>query len=168
METSLIIVSWLSLAGHQKVMIYMFGTCKWHTMAMGPLRQATGPHRSGAGVGVGMLRCWGFPYLKRFFGFLVFCSLVYWFVGFLVSWFLGFKVYWFLGFKTSKFQGFNDPILPNVPFMFLIDIDLISKFKILLDGSSRFIGARLSPTFSKPWISNILRFIKNGPGLSLN
>ena len=34
--------------------------------------------------------CWGFPYLKKFLGFLVF--------GLLVSWFM---VFWFLGFKTS-------------------------------------------------------------------
>ena len=65
-----------------------------------------------------------------------------------MSWFL---VSWFLVLKVSKFQGFKIPLmlLKNIGsillishYMFLIDIDPISKvFKILLDGSSEFVGA---------------------------
>ena len=38
------------------------------TLNLGPLTQATGPLRSGAGVGVGILRGAGDPFLE-FFGF---------------------------------------------------------------------------------------------------
>ena len=63
---------------------------------------------SGAGVRARILRvvgckdgsryvegCWGFPFLKKCIGFVV-----YWFLGswFFVSWFLGLLVSWFLDF----------------------------------------------------------------------
>ena len=84
-----------------------------------------------------------------FFGLLAF--------GFLVSWFF---VPWF---KRSCFLGFKNPPMffkRSVPYYqfpiscFLTDIDVISKIsRILSDGSSSFIGARLfffiwSPTIS--------------------
>ena len=90
--------------------------------------------------------------------------LVFWFLGFLlsrflVSWFqrpfdfwfpgfnyfrlLGLLVPKFLGCLLSKFQGFNGPILLKNHLCFQEDIDPISKtFKILLDGSAGFPGAR--------------------------
>ena len=59
---------------------------------------------------------------------------------------------WFLVFNVSKFQGFKKTLmcledigsmLPNLYFMFLVDIDLQSKiFKILLNGSAGFLGGR--------------------------
>ena len=74
--------------------------------------------------------------------------LDFWFLGFKDPWFLIFRVSRFLGFKHSKNPSMilNDiwSILPIFHFMFLIDIDLISKIiKILLDGPSGFSGARL-------------------------
>ena len=89
--------------------------------------------------------------------------LVYWFLGvfvsrFLGSWLLGFK---FLGFLVSWFLGFNSPgLLVSTSLGFEVakiyqtfiscfqeDIDLVSKiFKILLDGSSGFVGAHLFHT----------------------
>ena len=78
--------------------------------------------------------CCGFPYLNIKKGFLVswlFGSLVF---GFLVSWFE----------KTLMFSKDICDMLPNFNFMILIDIDPISKiFKIVLDGSSGLLGARL-------------------------
>ena len=80
---------------------------------------------------------------------------VSWFLGFSVSQCLGSLVAWFLGFGVSKFLSFIDSKNCNVfkrdwfhiakiVFHIFIDIDLISKiFKILLDGSSGFVGARL-------------------------
>ena len=50
----------------------------------GPLRQATGPPRSGAGVGVGML-------------------MVLWFYGFMDLRFYGFMVLWFYALVITKF-----------------------------------------------------------------
>ena len=94
--------------------------------------------------------------------------LVSWFLGFLVSWFLGvwflgfvffgflvswFMASWFLGFEVSKFQRFEIiqcfwrmlvPYYQISMSCFLVDDDLISKlFKIVLDGSSGFVGACL-------------------------
>ena len=53
-----------------------------------PLRQAPGPPRSGAGVGVGMLM------FLWFYGFVIFG---FWFCGFMVLWFCGFMVCGFYG-----------------------------------------------------------------------
>ena len=79
---------------------------------------------SGAGVGIGMLRGRGW-------------FLVSWCLGFLVSWFRSFLVSKFLGFKASK-------IYKIICSCFLEDTDPISKiFKILLNGSSGLVGARL-------------------------
>ena len=85
--------------------------------------------------------CWGFPYLK-----------IKKFLGFLVSRILGFLVSEFLVFKDSPnplmFVKDICSVLPNVHFMFLEDIDKIFKiFKMLLDGSSGFVGARLFQNF---------------------
>ena len=74
-----------------------------------------------------------------------------WLLGFLVAWFLGFLVSWclvswFLGLVMSWFQSFKDS---EVPLMFLIDIDFISKvFEIDLDGS---------PSFSAPAFSKVVK-----------
>ena len=92
----------------------------------GPLRQATGPPRAGAGVGVGMLRGAGdSPHLKI--------------ETFKVSWFLGFLVSWFFvsGFLDSKIYQISISC-------FLEDICPISKLiEILSTGSSSFFGAHL-------------------------
>ena len=61
------------------------------------------------------------------------------------------KVYWFIGFfffgggfLVSWFDSFSFKDLLNFHFMFLEHDDLISKFfKILLDGSPSFFGARI-------------------------
>ena len=109
------------------------------------------------GFSVSCFRFWflGF-FVSKFLG-----SKVYWlldfkvsgFLGFRVSWFRGFKASWFqsflvLGFNISKFERLNDPRLPSFHFMFLIDIDPISKiFKKLSDGSTGLFGARLFQNF---------------------
>ena len=116
-----------------------------------------GAPRSGAGVEVGMLRGVGIPYSKiKNMYFLV--------VGCLVSWFQGFSVFWFPSFLLSWFQRFNKSlmfskdilsILPHFSFMFLIDIDLISKISNLLShGSSGLFGARLFPNRQAYWFQN--------------
>ena len=101
---------------------------------------------------------------------------VSWFQGLLVSWFLGFRflgfllfgllvswllVPWFGCFLVSKCQkAFNCFLKILVPYYqthiscFWEDIDLISKnFKIVLDGSSGFFGARLFGNCTKSWFS---------------
>ena len=96
--------------------------------------------------------CWRFHYLKSVLvswfqvsWFLGFRFIVFLFPAFLVPWF---KLFWLLGFTISQFRRFNDPIFRNFNFIFLIDIDLISKiFKTLLDGSSGLFGARLFQYF---------------------
>ena len=71
-------------------------------------------------MGVGMLSG------KEFLGFLVF----------------GLFVSWFQSFLVPNCLSFED--LPHFHFMLLINIDPIFKiFKICVDGSSSFVGARL-------------------------
>ena len=58
--------------------------------------------------------CQGFPYLKKFIGFvnpwfLVSWLLGFWFLGLLVSWFS-----WFLGFRASWFLDFKDSENPSM------------------------------------------------------
>ena len=79
----------------------------------------------------------------------------------MVSLFIGFfgsKLLVFVWFFVSWFLGFKD--LTNFPVVFQEEIDPISKiFKILLHGSSGFVGARLfqhRQSFEFPK----LRFIK--------
>ena len=67
--------------------------------------------RSGAGVGVGMLRGGGGSTV------LVSWCLASWFQSFLVSEYLGFKIDRLLGFLFSKF---SDPILLKNHFMFSV------------------------------------------------
>ena len=83
---------------------------------------------------------------KGFLGFLFFGFLV---VGFLISRIIGFLVSEFLGFLVSKIQNplmcLKDilSIIPKSHFMFLIDIDPISKIFKNIDGFAGFFGARL-------------------------
>ena len=51
--------------------------------------------------------CRGFPYLKKFIGFVAywFSFFYFYFVGFLVSWFPDFLVCWFESFVVSWFQS---------------------------------------------------------------
>ena len=103
---------------------------------------------SGAGVEVGMLRGVGIPYSKiENLDVLFFCFLVSWFQRFLVSWFPSFVVSWFQ--RSNKALMFLEDILsmlPHFPFMFSIDIDLISKISnLLINGSSGLFGALLFP-----------------------
>ena len=76
---------------------------------------------SGAGKGVGMLTIGGFPYLKKY-------------IGFLVSKLLGFKASWFQRFLAAKLQNLKDS--PNVNFMFSCQILIpYSRFsRICLTG----------------------------------
>ena len=108
---------------------------------MGQLRQAMGPPRSVAGVGVGML------IVLQFSGFMVLC-----FYGFTIFWFYGFMVYgftvlWFSGCMISCFYVFKKCQMPISCFQNYIDP--ISKiFKILSNGCSSFVGARLFQIWS--------------------
>ena len=77
--------------------------------------------------------------------------LDFWFLGVLVSSFLGFLVSKNHGFLVSKLHRINDSITPYYQLSiscFLMDIDLTSKtFKMLLNGSSGFVGGRLFQHF---------------------
>ena len=106
----------------------------------------------GAGVGVGMLRG-GVGFLVSWFlrfsnywvlGFLLNLWVFFSFLGFLMSKFLGFKVSWLRGFiKVAMIPYYQDYIS-----CFLGDLDPIFEvFKVLLDGSSRFVGARFFGIF---------------------
>ena len=76
----------------------------------------------------------------RLLGFLVVGLLVSWL---LVSWFETFLVSWLQSFKKSVAVFKRDwHHITKLPFHVLEEIDLISKiFKILVDGSSGFVGA---------------------------
>ena len=79
----------------------------------------------------------------RFLGFLIFGFLFVLVSCLFVSWFQRLLVSWFLGFINSvMFLKNTWSVLPNCHFMFLIDIDLVSKIsKFRLHGSSSFPGA---------------------------
>ena len=90
----------------------------------------------------------GIPLLDkvaRFLGCLVSCFFVSWFLGFLASYFFGFLVSMFLGFKTSKFKMFQCSHITKCPFqVFVIDIDLLSKFQDFIKRIVGIIGDRFS------------------------
>ena len=121
--------------------------------ATGPLRQGTGPPQSGAGVGVVLLMVLWFLVLW-FYGFMVlwfYGCVVLWFQGFMVLWFYAFMVLWFCSFMFLWFYEFvvlwllGFESLPISISCFQEIIDPISKiFKILVNGSPGFFGARLS------------------------
>ena len=76
---------------HMKPMTIDETAARIEKARIGPPRQVTGPPRSGAGVGVGMLRGAGIPLLENKKGFLV-------------SWFLDFGL-WFLAVVGLLFVG---------------------------------------------------------------
>ena len=76
--------------------------------------------------------------------------MVLWFYGFMALWLYSLMACWFYGFMVLDlmvvwFYGFLVARIYQVPIScFLMDLEPISKvFKISLDGSSGFVGARL-------------------------
>ena len=142
-------------------------------ITMGPIRQATGPPRSGAGVGVGMLMVLWFygSWFLWFDGFMVWWFnglMVLWFYGFMVLWFCGFMVLWFIdlwfyGVVVLWFYGLW--LYGSMALWFSEDIDPISmicKF-FFVDGSSDLFWHTPThcPTLSKFQISKVPILIKN-------
>ena len=116
----------------------------------GPLRQATGPPRSDAGLGVGMLMVSWFLFLSLLVfgcwlnGFIVlwfivlwlyhlwfYGCMVLWCYGVMVLWFCDFRVLWLYGGMFSKRCHFSISCFPPIQDFFL------------LHGSSELDGVRL-------------------------